>query len=143
MRLCLILVSLTMSRLTAADYPLAAPGPFQTTTTEVADFLVYHPVTMAGSSPLLTWSNPAFFDSWSFEKLLRLQASYGMIVVASHSTRTASGDDAIAGVDLMLGENSNPASQFFGKTFFCNARKQVAFVVRFFLNCYGQIFYCF
>jgi len=95
-------------------YPFASYGPHATTTTDYDDFLVYHPTPMVGPSPLLTWSNPSMFDSWSFDKLLRLQASYGMIVVASHSIRTGSGADAIAGIDLMLAENVDPASKFFG-----------------------------
>ena len=109
------LILLAFPRMAAAQtYPFASLGSHATTTMDFDDFLVYHPVTMTGPMPLLTWSNPTFFDSWSFDKLIRLQASYGMIVVASHSLRTGSGADAIAGIDLMLSENVDPASKFFG-----------------------------
>lgn len=94
----------------------AARGPFETSQSSIPGYELYYPETMGdGEHPILTWGNGTGAIPVLYEALLDHFASYGFVVVASTSTMTGSGEEMLAGVDWLLGENDRAGSPFFNK----------------------------
>lgn len=114
----------------AGDPAVAGPYPVTTETNvgptagvanddgEVKRFNVYRPTTlgMAGvCHPVVMWNNGHGDRPATYEVLLKQLASHGFVVVASLSSNTSQGmpRPAIAGIDWIVAQSNDSASQFY------------------------------
>lgn len=85
----------------AALAPLGFAKEAGAATTSLPGYTVYHPATLSGKYPALTWGNPTSFGSTVFAGLLNFLADDGFIVVASNSTQTGSGVAMLGGIQAL------------------------------------------
>lgn len=110
------------SAATAIESTYAAPGPWSITTTTVADgagrqFRLLYPADLGAGGvdhPVLTWGNGTFANPDTYPGVLQHLASWGFVVVAFTGDTTASGLAMLAGAQLVVAADSDPASPFFG-----------------------------
>lgn len=90
-------------------------GPYSPATTSLNGFSIYHPRTMGGNHPIITWGNGTGAPTFSYSPFLNHLASWGFVVVASNSVMTGSGQQMKQGIDLIISENGKAGSKFNGK----------------------------
>lgn len=80
--------------------------------------IVYYPAeleTSAKTYPIVSWANGTMCTPDLYTELLKDIADGGYIVIASYETMTADGTAQRASIDLMISENNNSSSVFYGK----------------------------
>jgi hypothetical protein len=94
----------------------SAPGPHPVTVAPLdASHTVYRPASLAGPHPVILWGNGTGSTPVVYDGLLRHWASHGFIVAAANTTNSGSGQEMLAGLDVLAAENSRPESVYFGK----------------------------
>jgi hypothetical protein len=99
----------------------AARGRWAVTTRTVRDqsgseFVLVHPTDLGGRGvrhPIVTWGNGSFAVPSQYAGLLEHLASWGFVVVASTSSRTAKGVEMLAGARYLVAENDRPTSDLY------------------------------
>jgi hypothetical protein len=79
---------------------------------------VYRPSTLSASGelhPVITWGNGTGASNETYNSFLKHLASYGFIVVASHSGSVGSGSQMIDGISWLLEENGKSSSDYYKK----------------------------
>lgn len=65
--------------------------------------------------PVITWGNGTGTTNEFYDSFLKHLASYGFIVVASHSLNVGSGSQMINGISWLLNENDRSSSKYYDK----------------------------
>jgi hypothetical protein len=78
--------------------------------------VLVHPTALGARGvrhPIVTWGNGSFAVPSQYTGLLEHLASWGFVVVASTSSRTAKGVEMLAGARYLVAENDRRASDFY------------------------------
>lgn len=65
--------------------------------------------------PIVTWGNGSWAVPGHYTGVLEHLASWGVVVIASTSSQTGTGDEILAGARAMVAADGDPASPYFGK----------------------------
>jgi pimeloyl-ACP methyl ester carboxylesterase len=96
------------------DETYSDAGPYATTYKRVDDFTIFYPSQLEGYHPIITWGNGTMAPTVIYSPFLTHLASWGFVVIASHSVLTLSGEDLIAGIDYLIEQNDTATSEFYG-----------------------------
>lgn len=93
-------------------------GPYPTTTTPgPSGYTVFHPADLDDGClhPIVAWGNGTGVTGTSiYAHLNEHMASWGIVVIASHSSSVGSGEYHRAGIDWLLEQNASASSRFYG-----------------------------
>lgn len=101
----------------AGDY--VDEGPYETEAVAgPLGYTVFRPTSFEPDClhPIVAWGNGSGVTGTAiYAHLNRHLASWGVVVIASHNSMVGSGLDHREGIDWLLAESANPASQYYGK----------------------------
>ncbi len=96
----------------------AKSGVLSVSYTTPSEQIVYYPAALESDNkkyPVLAWANGTGCTPNLYTDLLQQIAEGGYIVIANYETMAADGTAQINSIDLMLSENNNSGSVFYGK----------------------------
>ncbi|MFC0036814.1 acetylxylan esterase [Actinomadura rayongensis] len=110
-----LLVPSTAPARAAAGVSWDKPGPYRVTSKTQGDTTLYYPADIAASHarhPVIIWGNGTFAWPQIYDGLLRHWASQGFVVAAANTAWAGTGNEMLAGIDLLTKENATPGSPF-------------------------------
>lgn len=108
----------TKENTTATTQPPIKTGISSVSYTTPSQQIVYYPAMLENSDkqyPILAWANGTMCTPDLYTDLLKQIAEGGYIVIANFETMAADGNAQIESINLMINENNNSDSVFYGK----------------------------
>ena len=108
----------TQAPVTEAPTPTGVKSKTYEASGNVEKQIVYYPAELEVSGkkyPIVSWANGTMCTPDLYTDLLKAIAEGGYIVIASYETMSADGTAQRSSIDLMISENSNSSSLFYGK----------------------------